>query len=295
MKRGLLIISIAFTFILFTRFASAEACNLDVSLVNQDPYPASPGEYVKVVFQLNGVDNPQCGKVVFEFVESFPFSLDPGARNKYEITGGTYSTDYKSFLLAPYKVKVDNDALDGENEIKVEYYSNNGGKPLSYLKRFNITIQDSRTDFEVSIKDYDYKTNTLTLEILNSGEHDAEAVAVDIPKQDNIDVKGSNRYIVGSLDAKDDTSFSYEAIPKDGEIKFNVYYNDLINERRVLEKNVNFDSSFFKERKKDAIVPKSISYYVAIGEAILFVLTLLFNLVRKRRKKARQFSARRKD
>ncbi len=294
MKRGLFVAFMVFAFVFFIGPVSASACNLDASLVNQDPYPASPGEYVKVVFQLTGVENPECGKTAFEFIESFPFSLDPGISNKYEITGGTYSTDYKSFLLAPYRIKVDKDALDGENEIKVEYYSNNGGKPLTYLKRFNITVQDSRTDFEVSVKDYDYKTNTLTLVVLNAGEHDAEAVTIDIPKQDNIDVKGSNRYIVGSLDAKDDSSFSYEAVPRDGEIKFDVYYNDQINERRTLEKTVKFDSSYFQGRKKDAVVPKPTSYYVAIGEAIVFILIWLIGWYRRRRKRMKLVYAKRR-
>ena len=165
---------------------------------------------------------------------------------------------------------------------------------MTYLKRFNITVQDSRTDFEVSVKDYDYKTNTLTLVVLNAGEHDAEAVTIDIPKQDNIDVKGSNRYIVGSLDAKDDSSFSYEAVPRDGEIKFDVYYNDQINERRTLEKTVKFDSSYFQGRKKDAVVPKPTSYYVAIGEAIVFILIWLIGWYRRRRKRMKLVYAKRR-
>src|SRR3989344_5384935 len=112
MKRELLFITIIFTFIFLLDFVSGEECNLDASFVNQDPYPAMPGEYVKVVFQLEGTENPECGKVVFEFIESFPFSLDSGISNKYEIIGGTYNTNYKSFLLASYRIKVDNDALD---------------------------------------------------------------------------------------------------------------------------------------------------------------------------------------
>jgi len=77
MKKGVLTIficlAILFSFSSLT-FVSAEGCNLDVSLINQDPYPATPGDYVKLVFQVNGVSNPQCGTVEFELLEQYPLS-----------------------------------------------------------------------------------------------------------------------------------------------------------------------------------------------------------------------------
>mgnify|MGYP001571360898 CR=1 FL=1 len=151
-----------------------------------------------------------------------------------------------------------------------------------------LDTKGTRVDFEISVKDYEYSTNTINFEILNTGEHDAEGLVVEIPKQENIDVKGSNKYIAGSLDANEDTSFSFEVIPKNGEIKLNIIYTDEINERRILEKSINFDSSYFWGRKKDEVVAKPISYYVAIGEFVLFVLIWLFSWLRRRRRRKNQ-------
>lgn len=47
---------VASVVILFLAFASA--CNINVKLLNQDPYPVIPGENVKVVFQVTDFSAP---------------------------------------------------------------------------------------------------------------------------------------------------------------------------------------------------------------------------------------------
>ena len=133
---------------------SAAACNLDVNLINQDPYPAIPGDSVDVVFQITGVDNPDCNIVSFEIKEDFPFSLNPGEKNPIEIRAGTYERRYSSFYIAPYEIRVDDNALDGDNPIEVGFSSSRS--ELIKLKEFDINIEDSRADFEVFVKNYDF-------------------------------------------------------------------------------------------------------------------------------------------
>jgi len=49
-------------FLMSVSFATAAVeCNLDAKMINQDPYPAVPGEYVKVVFELTGISSLDCG------------------------------------------------------------------------------------------------------------------------------------------------------------------------------------------------------------------------------------------
>lgn len=67
-KNGIGLVVLGLFVIFGMSFAIAETCGLDVGLINQEPYPAVPGEYVKVVFQITGVDNPECGKIDFELV-----------------------------------------------------------------------------------------------------------------------------------------------------------------------------------------------------------------------------------
>ena len=282
MKRKLLF-NLFFVFVLASvGFVSAQqsACDIDVVILNQDPYPAVPGDYVEIVFQAKNIDNPNCGVINFELVEKFPFSLDPGFGNSYTFQGGIYLQDFKTFLIAPYKVRVSEQALEGDNKIKVKYSYGKLLNNSSATKEFNVDIKDLHSDFEISIKDYDKETNNLVLEILNIGEHDVEALTVEIPKQKVIDVKGSSRNIVGNLDSNEDTTFSFEAKPKDGEIMLNIIYTDEINVRRSVEKSVVFESSHFEGRASDSDGGNN-------TEWIVIVVLLLAGFWWWRRRKAR--------
>ena len=95
MKRGLLFL---FIFCLSFNFILANACNLDISLLNQEPYPAVPGETVKIVFQVNGISSNECGDISLGIVENYPFTLDPSSQASYTIKSGTFTKDYQSFL-----------------------------------------------------------------------------------------------------------------------------------------------------------------------------------------------------
>lgn len=272
-------------FLFGTGFVSAAACDLRVSLLNQDPYPAIPGDYVKVVFQVTGIENPECGKVDFGIKEAFPFSLDEGARNNVQIIGGNYVPNYKNYLMIPYQLRVDDNALEGDNEIETVFHFNNGGeKGLTQTKNFDINVEDSRTDFEASVKNFDANTNIITFEIINIGESDVEAVTVDVPVQDNFAVKGSSRNIVGSLDSNEDTTFTFEAEPSDGEIQLKILYTDALGIRRSQDKTVEYHSEYFVNRKADQVDPKPTSYYVAIVLIIFIILSWIRGYFKRRRK-----------
>lgn len=244
----------------------AAACEISVSMINQDPYPATPGEYVKVVFQINGIENPECGRVEFELLEKYPISLDPLTDSKVVIDAGTFKKDYSSFLLAPYKVRVDENALDGDTPIEVRYKF---GANLGYeSKEFDLNIEDTRAQFEIHVKDYDPSTKDLTLEILNIAETDIEALSVEIPKQENINVKGSNINIVGDLDSNEYTTADFKADLTDGEITIILHYSDKINERRTVTEKVVYDGEYFQvEQEKTSTKSIVITVLIILGIA----------------------------
>ena len=279
MKRGLLI-STVLVLIFSMLFVSSEACNLGISLINQDPYPAIPGDYVKLVFQIEGVSNPQCGKIEFELLEQYPLVFDPNFNSIVTADSGIYHRDYNSFLIAPYKVRIDESALEGDTPIEVQYKY---GTNTAYLtKEFNINIEDTRADFEIYVKDYNPTTKEITFEILNIAEVDIEALTLEIPKQDNIEVKGSKINIVGDLDSNEYTTASFEAVPKEGEINLLVSYTDSINERRTLEKNVLFEPEYFQDRNGDQ---KSISIWFYLFWILVIALVIYYFYKRAKKKR----------
>lgn len=277
-KEGMILIILAFILI---PFVAADTCNLDVSLINQDPYPAIPGEYVKVVFQIDGVENAECGTVSFEVKENYPFSLDPDVTNKVSISAGTYSRTYSSFYLATYKLRVDQNALNGNNPIEVVYSKKNGA---DLLKEFNIYVEDTRADFEVYIKEYDYTTKTLTLEILNIEDSDIEALTIEIPKQENIQIKGASKKVIGDLDSNEYTTADFEAIPQDGAINLTILYTDSINVRRTMTKQVIFDSSYFEGRNGG----QSTSSWIWTIAILTVIGWFIWRQIKKHREKKRR-------
>lgn len=261
-------------------FVLSGSCNLDISLLNQDPYPAIPGDYAKIVFQIKGLENPDCGKIEFELLEKYPISLDISENAKIFIESGGYNKDYSSFSLAPYKIRIDADALDGDNPIEIQYKLGGGGTAY-FTKQFNLNIKDTKADFEVHVKDYESKTRTITFEILNIGKEDIEALTVEIPQQENIEIKGPKTKIVGDLDSNEYTTADFEAIISEGEITLNLIYTDTINERRTIEKKVLFEPEYFEGRISDQSKPKTTQYIIWT----LLIVGLVYYFLRRRKKK----------
>ena len=279
MKKG---IPTVITLMVFAFYAisivSAASCDLDISLINQEPYPAIPGDYVKVVFEIDGLQNADCGEVTFGIKEEYPIYLDPDVVNPIKINSGIYQKNYGSFYLAPYQLRVDENVLDGENPIEV-YYSNTLGSTTTIIQEFNLTVEDTRADFEISIKDYDPASKTLTLEILNIGKADIEALTIEIPNQDNIKIEGSYRNIVGDLDSNDYTTADFKATPEDGEISLSIIYTDSINVRRNLQKTVTFESKYFDNKSNGGA---STATYII---PFLIIIGIVYWIYRRRQKK----------
>ena len=195
MKKSIMLLLI----IISVTIVSAEStCDINASLLNQDPYPAVPGDYVKLVFQIDGIDDPDCNDIIFNLLPDYPIEFNPGETGLKTFEKVKYLKDYESNILIPYEVRINKDALDGTNPIEINMQSKGGA---SISKTFDLEIEDVRADFEVYVKDYDYTTNELTLEILNIESSDVEALSLEIPKQDSIQIKGANRIVVEDLDS----------------------------------------------------------------------------------------------
>lgn len=240
MKKGLFVFV---ALVMMTGMASA-LCDISVSLLNQDPYPAVPGEYVKVVFQISGTETTDCRNFYFDIVPKYPFSVESN-NTRVVLLGGNYISGYSTSVLKAYKLIVDAEALSGDQKVEVSYgYTESGGSTAKYSKEFEINVQDTRTDFDVSIQDYDAAKKTVTFGIVNIGKIDVESLTLEILEQDNVDLKGASKTIIGSLNSNDDTTASIEAVPKEGDITVRLTYNDEANVRRSVDKLVRFDNRY---------------------------------------------------
>jgi len=189
-----------------SNYLITDTVNLKTTFVNQDPYPAETGGYVNLLFKLENWGTNKAENVTFELLPEYPFSLDTGisAINELGTVGGSQTAE-NAFLIK-YKIRVDKDAVDGENKIGVRYTY---GNSMSYsLGTFNVTVSNPRTDFDVVAQDS--TASSTTLAIANIGANDAYSVIVRIPEQENYGVTGTSASIIGSLTAGDYTLVSFQ-------------------------------------------------------------------------------------
>jgi len=287
MKRGKIFLTlflVLFVLNFSNTYASSSICTITADLVNQDPYPAIAGDYVEVLFQLDGIGNSCTEGAVAHLVLDYPFSLDEGDSVRI-IKSSTYAGDsHSSHWNLLYKIRIDPNALEGDYEVELRYKDGGDISQNAFVsKKFNITLEDGRTDFEIFIEDHKISSRNLVFEILNTGNQNIEALTVEIPKQDNIIVKGSNRNIVGDLDSNEFTTTDFEAIPYEGEINLILYYTDVTNERRMLEKTVYYDPSYFIDSLSNTAPSQTTNYIIS---AIVIILIVFF-IVRKKRKNSK--------
>ena len=118
------------------------------NMVNQVPDPVEPGGYVEVRFKVENIGGDIIENLVFELIEQFPFSLDPGAKAVKRIGDiYMYNAGDEAYVIY-YKLRVDKDAIEGNNPIKVRYSEDSG---LTWTtKEFHIRVQTQ--DAMVSIE-----------------------------------------------------------------------------------------------------------------------------------------------
>ncbi|MCR4327688.1 MAG: hypothetical protein NUV46_03855 [Nanoarchaeota archaeon] len=288
-KRGKLVLSSFFFAILLISLASA-ACTLEVSLVNQDPYPAVQGDTVKFLFQVSGVGDASCNGASFQLDPGYSFTLNSQDMGVKSLSGGTFTQGNKNEWNIPYTLQVNRDAFDGDAEVTVLYSAGSTLSISPLSKKFDIRIQDSHADFEIDVKNYNPLTKIITFEISNIANVDTTLLKINIPEQDNIEIKGSNVNIVGDLDAQEYTTADFEATPKDGEILMTVSYTDQAGVRRTIEKSTTYDSKYFEGRAgKNSGIP--ISAWVII----IVVIGLIAFWFYKRNQKKKLIAERRKN
>lgn len=207
--------------------SNIDATSIQVESLKYDPYPVNPDEYFTlwVTAIKTGSGSTQA---TFELIPEFPFSLDSN-----EQAQRTFSKLTGEGVLLEYKIRVDEDAVEGTNEIKLKYKLE--GSTSWVTKTFNIQVEASQTEFDGVIQDYE--SGSLSLALANVGKNVANSVIVRIPEQEGYKASGVSGQMVGNLENGDYTivSFEVEQIKRNFDIiTFQIDYTDTIGKRRSL-------------------------------------------------------------
>ena len=145
-KSLLLVVCIILTTIVSIGLSSAPVSAntplLQLTLLNQDPDPVGPGEYVTLRFRLDNIGQSSIDDIEITFNEAYPFSLDQGVSPIKRVTSLGSLQGGSLGVFFDFRVRVAADAVIGRNEFSISYTGKNQGR---ITQTFPVTIraQDS--------------------------------------------------------------------------------------------------------------------------------------------------------
>ena len=256
-KKNYLKYSLAFFLVLgLISFISAASnvCNPGINIISQDPNPAIPNDYVKIVFEISNLS--YCDGLSVKLNPEYPFSLDSDNDLIQTISSVPFTQDGKNVWMVSYKLRIDANAFDGDYNLKLQYKPGSSQTFTSYIEdKFNISIKDSRTQFDAVIQET--SGSQVSIAIANIGKYAANSVVVRIPEQDSFTTTGTDGQMVGNLESGDYTIVGFTITPKrlfsqnmtrvrtdsnqpiqnmtsqTPKLKFDVYYTDNLGKRRI--------------------------------------------------------------
>ena len=263
------------------------ASYLDVYLMNQDPYPADPGSYVTLAFKVENFGSVSANNVTMTMEQAYPFSLDSGVSATQTV--GLLQNYYSSMrsALVTYTVRVDDNALNGNNELTIDYTVDG----YKYTKSFNISVSNPRTDFEVVSQGT--TSGSTSLAVANTGAQTAYALVVSIPTQDAYKASGVSAAVLGNLAAGDYSMTSFEVSGQDSAKPLTVQlaYTDALGIRRTVLENVSLGAtaSSAQTAVKTAVSATTSSSsdgttYIIIGIVGIVIVVGAFKLIGGRKK-----------
>ena len=179
------------------------------TLLNQDPDPVKPGEYVELRWTIENYGTDASGELFVEIVPEYPFSLRPGDTKITSIGSLTGRQMGEEAYVFYKKLKIDEKAVEGENTIKLRYKYGKNGYWVE-LEEFTIRIQT--IDAAISIDSINSKkfvpgnTGKLSINIKNL----ADSVMKDITFKLDLTLSTivSNSAIANPLTAFDTIPFA---------------------------------------------------------------------------------------
>ncbi len=94
---------------------------VNVSLVNQKPDPAQPGEIIEVRFKFENAGSNRADSLQVELVPKYPFSLLPGDTALQNVGSLQSHQTAENGLIVKYKLRVDDNAVEGDTPLTLRY------------------------------------------------------------------------------------------------------------------------------------------------------------------------------
>ena len=218
-----------------------ETSQIEVTLINQEPDPAEPGNYVDVRFKLDNNGSEEARNVEVEILPEYPFSLDPG-RKALRIAGTLQSRQRGDVgVIVKYRLRVNKDAIEGENEIRIRYRIDKGiwVEP----EEFFIDVQTNDAILSVDSVSIDNEffepgsSGILRIGVVNEADSLIKDIKarLDLGNMPFVPLGSTNEKSVYQIDAKKAHEFSFELLAKPEaesgvyQVPLRISYSDELN------------------------------------------------------------------
>ncbi len=269
--------------------AVSSAPHITVTLLNQDPDPVSQGDIVEVRFKIENDGSETLEDLEVELLPKYPFTLYDGEPIKHigKLRAGQTGADA---VIIDYKLKVDNLAAEGDNEIELQIKK--GNVIYSYTNdEFFIDIQDyTPPDLRVYIKENTLlapnSKGTITIEVANVDITDVKFLQLTLLPSNDYQLLSSSDYVYfGDVDSDDTESEDFEIYvfnPKDEkiEVPLKLEYQDSNENQFSEERLLSFNVYSSKELSKYGLIKKSYTKYIIL---IIVVGIILWYIKKKSR------------
>src|SRR3989338_771952 len=218
-----------------------ETSQIEVTLINQEPDPSEPGNYVDVRFKLDNNGSEEARNVEVEILPEYPFSLDPG-REALRSAGTLQSRQRGDVgVIVKYRLRVDKNAVEGENEIRIKYRIDKGVwvEPEEFF--IDVQTYDAILAINSVSVDNDFfepgSSGILRIGVVNEADSlikDVKAL-LDLGDIPFAPLGSTNEKSIYQIDAKKAHEFSFELLAKPEaesgvyQVPLKISYSDELN------------------------------------------------------------------
>jgi hypothetical protein len=213
-KVFLVLLMLTLSFLNLSLVVGDAAPDISITLLNQDPDPVKRGDVVEVRFKIENIGSETLDNIFMEVLPKKPFTLYGGSPVK-TIGKLRSSQTGADAAIVDFKLKVDEDAAAGENELEVKLTSG----AIEYIYDSNEFLIDVEEYNLPGIKAYVRESSILqagdrgkvVIEIANTDLGDAKFAQLTLEETEDYQILSSSNYIyLGDIDSDDTESEEFE-------------------------------------------------------------------------------------
>ncbi|MGV8169488.1 MAG: COG1361 S-layer family protein [Candidatus Nanoarchaeia archaeon] len=204
--------------------------------LNQDPDPAEPGKYLELRWQVIKYGDDEIKNITYELEEAYPFSFDSSDSGVKVLGSWSAASAEDEYYTLYYKVKVAEDAIEGDYDIKLKATVVRNSKAVDKITEYKIRVGDKKRPELVigSISTSpsklvsDTEEAKLLVEVENIGNSDAYNVRADLvlPKGFTTTYSYSDSDNLGTIAAGQSKTATFY-VDVDKSVKSGLYPTDL--------------------------------------------------------------------